>query len=261
MKKLMITASLAVLMATGAALADDFAGKTIKLGIDPTFPPMEFKTQDGKFSGFGVDIAEAMCAQIKAKCVWVESSWDGMIPSLKARKFDAIASSMSITAKRQEQIAFSDPISNTPARLVAKKGTKQEITPDSLKGKRIGVEQGSTQETYAKEKLQPAGVDVVSYQNPDLVYADLIGGRIDASFQAELTASESFLKKPAGKDFEFVGAGISDKAYFGVGDGIGVRKEDAALQDVFNKALATIVANGTFKAINDKYFDFDIRAK
>jgi histidine transport system substrate-binding protein len=260
MKKMIAILSLALSVASGAA-AEDFAGKTIKLGIDPTFPPMEFKTPDGKFAGFGVDIAEAMCAQIKANCVWVESSWDGMIPSLKARKFDAIASSMSITPKRQEQIAFSDPISNSPSRLVAKKGASLQLTADSLKGKRIGVEQGSTQETYAKEKLQQAGVEVISYQNPDLVYADLVGGRLDAAFSSELAVSESFLKKPAGKDFALIGDSVTDQHYFGVGDGIGLRKDDTALQQAFNKALAAIVADGTFKTINDKYFDFDIRAK
>src|SRR5262245_34300294 len=178
---------------------------------------MEYKTPDGKFAGFGVDIAEAMCAELKAKCVWVESSWDGMIPSLKARKFDAIASSMSITPKRQEQIAFSDPISNSPSRLVAKKGSDLQLTADALKGKRIGVEQGSTQETYAKEKLQPAGVEVDSYQNTDLVNADLAAGRLDASFQSEISATEGFLKKPGGQDFEFVGETITDQQYFGVG--------------------------------------------
>ncbi|WP_104668721.1 ABC transporter substrate-binding protein [Ensifer adhaerens] len=260
MKKMLAIAYLTLSVASGAA-ADDFAGKTIKLGIDPTFPPMEFKTPDGKFAGFGVDIAEALCAEIRAKCVWVESNWDGMIPSLKARKFDAIASSMSITPKRQEQIAFSDPISNSPSRLLARKGSPLQLTPESLVGKRVGVEQGSTQETYAKEKLLPAGVDVVSYQNPDLVNADLVGGRLDAAFVSQLSASEGFLKQPSGKDFAFVGKSISDQEYFGVGDGIGLRKDDVALRDAFNKALATIVADGTFSKINDKYFDFDIRSK
>lgn len=78
----------------------------IKLGIDPTFPPLEYKTPQGKLTGFGVDIAQALCDQMQAKCVWVESSWDGMIPGLQAKKFDAIASSMTITPQRRQQIAF-----------------------------------------------------------------------------------------------------------------------------------------------------------
>lgn len=68
-----------------AVSAGEFSGKVIKLGVDPTYPPLEFKTPQGALTGFGVDIAQAMCDQMQAKCVWVESSWDGMIPGLLAK--------------------------------------------------------------------------------------------------------------------------------------------------------------------------------
>lgn len=258
MKKMMIATSLVLLTASGVASAADWSGKVLKLGVDPTYPPLEFKRPDGKLTGFGVDIAEALCTQLRAKCIWVESSWDGMIPALLAKKFDAIASSMTITPKRMEQIAFSNKISNAPARLIAHRGSGLLPTVASLKGKRIGVEQGSTQETYAKTVWQPAGVEVVSYQNQDLVYADLVTGRLDASLQASIQASDGFLKKPMGKDFTFAGAVLEDPKIFGVGDGIGLRKEDVVLREDLNKALATILANGTYARINKKYFDFDI---
>ena len=101
----------------------------LKLGVDPTYQPLEYKNQDGTLTGFGVDIAEALCAELKARCVWVESSWDGMIPALLARKFDAVASSMTITPKRLEQIAFTDKVSNAPARLVVKRGSGLQPFP------------------------------------------------------------------------------------------------------------------------------------
>lgn len=63
------------------AFGGEFSGKVIKLGVDPTYPPLEYKTPQGVLTGFGVDIAQAMCDQMQAKCVWVESSWDGMIPA------------------------------------------------------------------------------------------------------------------------------------------------------------------------------------
>ena len=81
---------------------------------------------------------------MQAKCVWVESSWDGMIPGLQAKKFDAIASSMTITPQRRQQIAFSSKVSNAPARLVAHKGSNLQPTVASLKGKSVGVQQGSS---------------------------------------------------------------------------------------------------------------------
>ncbi|KQU90429.1 ABC transporter substrate-binding protein [Ensifer sp. Root31] len=252
-----IAASLILLSGSVAAHAADRTGQTIKLGIDPTYPPLEFKKPDGSLTGFGVEITEAICAELRAKCIWVESSWDGIIPSLQARKFDIIASSMTITEKRKEQIAFSDKYSNAPSRLVAKRGSGLEPTPESLKGKRIGVQQGSSQETYAMAVWRPAGVEVVAYQTQDQIYSDLGSGRLDASLQASIQASDGFLKKPQGQEFEFAGQDMNDPKYFGIGSGFGLRKEDAELREDVNKAIAAIVADGTYKSINDKYFDFD----
>jgi len=230
----------------------------LRLGVDPSYPPLEYKNQDGTLTGFGVDIAQALCDELKARCVWVESSWDGMIPGLLARKFDAIASSMTVTAKRQEMIAFTDKVSNAPARLVIKRGANLQPTVESLQGKRVGVEQGSTQEAFAKAVWGSKGVDVLSYQNQDQVYNDLVVGRLDASLQGSIQASYGFLNKPAGQDYEFSGATLDNPKFFGVGDGIGVRKADVELREDLNKALATILANGTYGRINDKYFDFDV---
>src|SRR5690606_27435877 len=123
----------------------------------------------------------------------------------QARKFDVIASSMTITEKRAEQIAFSDKYSNAPSRLVARKGSGLEPTAASLRGKRIGVQQGSSQENFARAVWMPEGVEIVSYQTQDQIYADLISGRLDASLQASIQASEGFLKKPDGAGFEFAG--------------------------------------------------------
>ncbi|WP_024302085.1 ABC transporter substrate-binding protein [Pseudogulbenkiania sp. MAI-1] len=254
----MMKAALALLLVSGMASAADWSGKVIRLGVDPTYPPLEYKTPSGKLTGFGIDIAEALCQQLRAKCVWVESSWDGIIPALLAKKIDAIASSMMITPKRMEQIAFTNKVSNAPSRLVVRRGSSLQPTAASLAGKRVGVEQGSSQEAYAKAMWAPARVEIVTYQNQDLVYNDLVTGRLDASFQSSIQAESGFLKRPIGKDFTFAGAEFTDAKFFGVGDGIGVRKEDVALREDLNKALATIRANGTYKRINDKYFDFDI---
>jgi len=258
MRKMIAAVSLVLLSASAMAGAADWSGKTLRLGVDPTYPPLEYKDSDGKLTGFGIDIAEALCAELHAHCVWVESSWDGMIPGLLARKFDAIASSMTVTPKRMTQIAFTHKISNAPTRLVVKRGSDLLPTVASLKGKRVGVEQGSTQEAYAKAKWGTEGVQILSYQNQDQVYADLTVGRLDAALQSSIQASYGFLAKPEGKDFAFAGQTLEDPEIFGVGDGIGVRKSDVELQEDLNKALATLLANGTYARINQKYFDFDI---
>ncbi|WJN73559.1 ABC transporter, substrate-binding protein (cluster 3, basic aa/glutamine/opines) [Burkholderia anthina] len=112
-----------------------------------------------------------------------ENDFDGMIPALKAKKFDAVRSSVSITPRRAQQIGFMTKIYNPPTRLVVKKGSSLLPTAESLKGKSTGVEQGTTQETYAKAYWGKHGANVVSYQNQDGVYADLIAGRLDAALR------------------------------------------------------------------------------
>ena len=98
---------LALTLALGATAANA-QGADLKVAIDPTYEPFTYKTADGKPTGFDVDIAEALCAQIKRKCVFVEQVWDSMIPGLQARKYDVIISSMSMTDERRRVVDFTD---------------------------------------------------------------------------------------------------------------------------------------------------------
>lgn len=141
--------------------------------------------------------------------------------------------------------------------MVAK---NSDVQPDldKLKGKRIGVLQGTTQETYGNVNWAPKGVEIVSYQGQDNIYSDLTAGRIDAAFQDEVAASEGFLKTPVGKDYKFGGPSIKDEKLFGVGTGMGVRKGDTELRDALNKAFAEMRADGTYEKLAKKYFDFDV---
>lgn len=233
----------------------------LRLGVEPGYAPFEVKSADGKLSGFDIDLGTEICKRIHAKCEWVESDFDGLIPSLKAKKIDAILSSMSITEKRQQEIDFTDKLYGTPARLIAPHGSTLQPDAKSLAGKRVGVFQGTTAETYAKEQWTPKGVDVVTYQAQELVYADLVNGRLDAAFQDAVAAGEGFLKQPQGKEFAFSGPEVNDVKYFGVGAGIGLRKDDTALKTEMNKAIADMLKDGTYQKLAAKYFNFDIYGK
>jgi lysine-arginine-ornithine-binding protein len=259
MKKISAVASLILftMAASGGAMADD----TIRFGVDASYPPFESKAADGKLVGFDIDLGNEICHRLHAKCVWVENDFDGMIPALKARKFDGVLSSMSMTPAREEQIAFSAKLFNTPTRLVAKSGSGILPTAESLKGKRVGVEQGTIQETYAKAHWAPAGVEVVPYQNQDQVYQDLIAGRVDATLQDAVQADIGFLKTPRGKAYGFAGGDLDDPVTLGNGAGIGLRKEDTELKAKIDGAIAGMLKDGTYKKIEKKYFDFDVYGK
>jgi lysine/arginine/ornithine transport system substrate-binding protein/histidine transport system substrate-binding protein len=231
--------------------------RTITLNIEIP-APFEYKTPDNKLVGFDIDLGNAICAKLKAKCVWVENSFDGMIPALKAKKFDGILSSMTVTTDRAKQIAFSNKIYNTPTRMVTKKGSPLLPTPASLKGKRVGVQQGTIQEGYAKAYWMPKGVNVVPYPNQDVLYQDMVSGRLDATLQDAIMVDAGFLKSAKGKGFAFAGNNVVDAKTLGVGAAIGLRKEDVDLKKNIDKALAEIIADGTYKKLEKKYFSFSI---
>ena len=265
MKKVLLALSIAALLAAcgkkeeaaapAAAPAPAAAAPApeLKVAIDPAYEPFTFKTADGKPTGFDVDIAQALCDQIKRKCVFVEQAWDSMIPGLMAKKYDTIISSMSITEERLAQVDFTDKYYNTPSRVVVKKGTKFD-GPASLKGKKIGVLKASTQEKYALGELKTAGATVVSYEAQDQVYLDIKAGRLDGTVADFVEVTGGFLSKPEGANYQLVGPELYEPKYFGIGAGIGLRKGEDGLKKQLDDAITAIRANGTYKTINDKYF-------
>jgi len=230
--------------------------RKIKIGVEGGYPPFSQVGTDGKLIGFDIDIANALCEQMKAQCTMVQQEFDGLIPSLQARKIDAVIASMSITEERQKVVDFTDKYYRTPARFVAKKNSGLTVTAAGLKGKRVGVQRTTTHDRFATDTFKES--EIVRYAKQDDVFLDLAAGRLDGALLDWIAASEGFLKSPTGKDFSFQGPIFIDFKYFGVGAGIAVRKGETALRNDFNAAIKAIRANGTYKKIQDKYFDFDV---
>lgn len=245
-----------LLLVSGVAISSDL--KEIRFGVDPSFYPYESKDKSGNLVGFDIDLGNAICRKLQTRCVWVESSFDSIIPALQAKKFDAILSSMFVTEQRAKQISFTDKIYNGAIFMVAHKNTSIAPNIESLKGKTIGVEQGSTQEMYANKKWRNTGINIVSYQGNDLLIQDLESGRLDAALMDGVAAEYGLLKNPQGKDFSFVGSALKDKDLFGQGVAIGLRKDDTQLRKEINDAISQIISDGTYKKLSSKYFSFDI---
>jgi len=247
---------IAIMAIASTSFAKDWS--TIRFGVDPTYPPFESKATDGTPVGFDIDLGNEICRRLNAKCVWVENEFDGMIPALKARKFDGVLSAMSMTPQREQQIAFSERMWRTPTALVAKKGSNIQPTVASLKGKSVGVEQGTIQETWAKANWAPKGVNIVSYQDQDQVYTDLTSGRLDAALQDAVQVNLGFLSTPRGANFAFTGGEPADLKSLGNGAAIGLRKEDTDLKAKIDQALNDMLKDGTYQKIESKYFKFDV---
>ncbi|MGL4636653.1 MAG: transporter substrate-binding domain-containing protein [Beijerinckiaceae bacterium] len=247
-----ILAAAAILF--GLATAAQAQTTTLRVGVEGNYPPFSMIAPDGKLSGFDIDMANAVCAEMKVTCTLVQQEWDGMIPALNARKFDLIVASMTITEERKKAVDFSNPYYDVPSRWVAKSGAFTEATPASLKGKKIIVLRNSPRAKFVQDTFKDSEVLLVAKETE--VYMELGAGRGDIALGSSVVSNEAFLKKPEGKGFAQVGPTIT----IGTGGGVGMamRKDDAALKDKVNAALNAIRTNGTFKQLSDKYFDFNI---
>jgi arginine/ornithine transport system substrate-binding protein len=247
---------LALATSAFAAQAQAPDWKKIRIGVEGAYPPFSEVGPDGKLKGFDIDMANALCAEMKAECTLVQQEWDGMIPALNARKFDAIIASMAATDERRKVVLFSDKYYNTPARLVAKAGAKLEASAAGLKGKKIGVQRSTIHDRFATDTFKDS--EIVRYAKADEVYLDLAAGRVDVAMGDSVAIDGGFLKKPEGKGYAFFGPAYNEVKYFGSGSSIALRKADEALAAKFNAAIKALRANGSYKKIQDKYFDFDV---
>ena len=258
-RPLALALALALTLAAGTALAQAPDWKKIRIGVEGAYPPFSEVGPDGKLKGFDIDIAMALCAEMKAECTLVPQEWDGIIPALQSRKFDAIVASMAITEERLKVVNFTHKYYSTPSRLVAKAGARLDASAAGLKGKRIGVQRSTIQDRFATATF--TGSEIVRYAKADEAYLDLAAGRVDLMLADTLAIDGGFLKKPQGKGFAFFGPDFDDPKFFGTGSGIAVRKADDALKAKFDAAIKAVRANGVYKKINDKYFDFDVYGK
>jgi arginine/ornithine transport system substrate-binding protein len=243
-------------MLSPLAMAED--AKPLRIGIEAAYPPFAFKTPDGAISGFDYDIGEALCEEMKVKCLWIEQEFDGLIPALRVRKFDAVLSSLSITEDRLKSVDFTKKYYHTPAKLAMKADVKVEDPLVDLKGKKVGVQRSSIYDRYASTVFAPAGIEIVRYGSQNEIFLDLQSGRLDATLADSVNIDEGFLKTDAGKGFAFTGPDFTEERYFGQGAGIAVRKGETALADKISAAILAIRANGKYEEVQAKYFDFNV---
>ncbi len=257
MKRLSTVVFAAVALALVAGVASAQEWKKIRIGVEGAYPPFSWVEPDGTLKGFDIDITNALCKEIGAECDLVQQDWDGIIPALLARKYDAIIASMSITEERKKKVAFTDKYYSAVAKFVRRKGSGIEITKAGMKGKAVGVQRATTHDNFITAEFGDT-VEIKRYATQDEAYLDAVAGRVDLLLADSVAMDDGFLKTDQGKNFEFVGPGYTDPKYFGDGVGIAIRQKDTDLVAKFNKAIDSILKNGTYKRINDKYFDFDL---
>ena len=276
-KKTILTV-LASLLVIGNVYADK-----IKIGTEGAYPPWNSKDASGNLIGFEVELAQELCAIMKAECTIVEQDWDGMIPALLMRKFDAIMAGMSITAERQKTITFSQGYADEVASLAVMKGSSLEgmDTPEginltlggsdvkkalktltgALAGKTVCTQTGTIHQNFL-ESGDVGSVNVRTYKTQDEVNLDLTSGRCDVALAAAVAFTDYADK--SGKPVTLVGPTFSGGA-FGNGVGVGIRqasdsaigKRDAKILKDFNKAINKARKQGIISKLAIKHFGFD----
>ncbi len=278
-KKLILSILASALLISTSALADK-----IRIGTEGAYPPWNAKDESGKLIGFEVELANWLCRYMEHECQIVEQDWDGMIPALVMRKFDAIMAGMSITDERMKTINFSQGYADEVASLAVMKGSSLEgiDTPKAinlstggseaksalktltaaLAGKTIGVQTATIHQNFL-ESGDVGKVKVRTYKTQDEVNLDLAAGRIDAALAAAVAFTDYAEK--SGKPVVLVGPTFAGGA-FGNGVGVGIRKgdsssaqgkKDAKLLKDFNKAINTARKNGKISELAIKWFGFD----
>jgi len=241
MKKFVLAALLAGLSLSASAV------QTIRFATEASYPPFEFVGTDNKIQGFDVDLANALCHQMDVTCTFTNQAFDSLIPSLKFRRFDAVMAGMDITPEREKQVLFTKAYYDNSALFIAQEDKVASV--DALKGKRVGVQNGTTHQKYLTDKM--SGVSIVPYDSYQNAILDLKNGRIDAVFGDTAVVNE-WLKQNA--SLAPVGEKVTDKSYFGTGLGIAVRQGNSELQSQFNAALDKVKTDGTYQTIYNKWF-------
>jgi polar amino acid transport system substrate-binding protein len=233
---------------TAEKKADATEGNVLRIGTEGAYAPFNYTNADGTLGGFDIEIANAICADMQVTCEIVAQDWDGIIPGLKAGKYDAIVAAMSVTPERAQQVAFTDPYFSNALVFLAKKDSTfdpakvTDINAHSIAAQRSTISSQWLENTYPK-------ADMKLYDTLSNAFLDLGAGRVDAMISDKLPAIE-WLSSTSGNNYVLKGAEIDINDNFA----IAVRPNDEALQAKINTSLSNIKANGTYDKINQKYF-------
>lgn len=242
MKKIML-AAVAALALGGSAVAQE----TVRIATEGAYAPWNFLDDSGKPAGYEIELGNAICEKAGLTCEWIINDWDSIIPNLLAGNYDLIMAGMSITDERLETIDFTQNyFPPDPSKFVALTGT--EIDFAALSGKRVGVQGGTIQASYAEENFA-ADNTVVTFTTADQAMADLMAGNLDT-----IIADGAYLEPVAaasGGAIEFIGEDV----LIGNGVGAGLRKDDGDLKAKLDETLTALKADGTVDTLIAKWFD------
>jgi len=225
----------------------------IRFLTETDYPPFNFTGADGNPAGFNVDLARAICEEIKVTCTVQMRRFDTLLDALTSNKGDAIIASIAVTPQMRTRLDFSDPYYRAPARFVSRKeSVMTDIRPEYLEGKKIGAIAGTAHEAYLKAMFTDA--EIKSYPDSDAMRAALRRSEVDFIFGDGISLAFWINGTDSGDCCAFAGGPFVESRYFGEGIGIGVRKGNDLLRQALNWALFRVWEKGRYTDLWLRYF-------
>jgi len=270
----LLAAAVATVSVAATAAAQN---RKVKVATEGAYAPWNFTNSQGKLEGFELDLGAELCKRAKLDCEFVAQDWDGIIPSLTAKKYDAIMAGMNITPKRMETLAFTQSYAGGPHGFLTMKNSPLAKLPtgdynltkdlasaekaidglkDQLKGKVLGVQGSTTNSAFAEKYFKGIAAEIREYKTTEQHDLDLAAGRIDAAVVAH-TAATATIDGPNGKEMTIGGPAFRG-GILGLGVAVGLRKDDADLKKAFDDAITAAIADGTIKTLTLKWFKVDL---
>lgn len=255
MSSWLVNLVVAVALLVGAASAS--VARDVKVAVEGDYPPFSVTLPDGSLTGFSIEMLRAVCKNRGLNCELIKMEFAGMIPALVSGKVDMVGS-LTISEERKRRILFANPTYRSPVYFIGKTGLRVDpANPSTFDGKTIGVESASIMQCYVDQTLPKAKMKLYTGQLE--AQQDLKNGRIDMLVAEGIQARAIFLK--SNPDFSFISDPVTSKSCFGPGTAIALRQDHTELAEIINEGLKAVRADGTYKAINDKYFDFSLEPR
>ncbi len=226
--------------------------RALAVGVQSTAPPFGYVDDNGEVAGFDVDLSRALCARLNQTCELAETEFADVLPMIESGQLDFAAAFVSITDKRRERVAFSEPYFQSPARLVALRSVGADVSAYALDDLDVGVKRQTTSDDYLSDTA-PASTRVHRYKTQDEALADLVLRRLDAVLGESVVLWEGFLSQPVGAPYTFVGPTLRDVRWFGEGIGVAVRPDDAELLRRIDEALRAMRSDGELRQLQQRH--------
>jgi polar amino acid transport system substrate-binding protein len=225
----------------------------LRVLTEADYPPFNYYDEEGRLTGFNVDLARAICRELAVECDINTAEWSTLVPSLKNNEADAVIASMAITGKALADVDFTSRYYTTPARFVGKAGSGfKDISVETLQGERIAVIRGSSHEAFLRDFF--ASAQLLPYETAEQARTALKNGEADLLFGDGISLMFWIQGTSSNRCCEFKGEGYTEPRYFGDGVGIAIKKGDGRLREVLDYALARVRASGRYEELMLRYF-------